>query len=248
MPFFTRPDAELYYEEQGSGFPVLLLAPGGMRSCIEYWQTGTNGSVSPYCNWPDALAPSFRVIAMDQRNAGQSRGELAADHGWHTYAADQLALMDHLGCDRFHVIGASIGASFALKLMETATERVTAAVLQNHIGHDKANPTLHPDRHAEWADELAKTRSDISTEARAALGRNMWQGDFVFSVSPEAIVRMAIPTINMPGDDDAHPFDAGNEVDGLMPDSFCLPEWKCPFHAFMQGTMVATSLKKHTPS
>lgn len=245
MPIFVRPDADLYYEEYGSGFPVLLLAPGGMRSSTVCWRAGSNGSANPYCNWPDALASKFRVIAMDQRNAGQSRGDLTADHGWHTFAADQLALMDHLGCDRFHVIGASIGASFALKLIETAAERVTAAVLQNHIGYSEDYPTLFQDRYAEWADELTKTRPDVSTEALAVFGKNMWQGDFVFSVSPEAIARMDMRVINMPGDDAAHPFDAGNEVDGLMPNSFCLPEWKCPANELMQRVMVIETLKEH---
>ena len=32
MPVFSRPDAEIYYEVHGSGFPLLLFAPGGLRS------------------------------------------------------------------------------------------------------------------------------------------------------------------------------------------------------------------------
>lgn len=38
MPVFTRPDAEIYYEVHGSGFPLLLFAPGGLRSQLEYWR------------------------------------------------------------------------------------------------------------------------------------------------------------------------------------------------------------------
>jgi len=29
MPVFTRPDVEIQYEVHGSGFPLLLFAPGG---------------------------------------------------------------------------------------------------------------------------------------------------------------------------------------------------------------------------
>ncbi len=34
MPSFDRGDVHLYYEETGEGFPLLLFAPGGMRSSI----------------------------------------------------------------------------------------------------------------------------------------------------------------------------------------------------------------------
>ena len=80
------------------------------------------------------LAGRFTVIGMDQRNAGNSRGAVTETHGWHTYAGDHLALMDHLGHRRFHVMGGCIGGTFCLTLCEMAPERVTAAVLQNPIG------------------------------------------------------------------------------------------------------------------
>jgi hypothetical protein len=37
MPVLKRNDAEIYFEEFGSGYPVLLFAPGGLRSRIEMW-------------------------------------------------------------------------------------------------------------------------------------------------------------------------------------------------------------------
>jgi pimeloyl-ACP methyl ester carboxylesterase len=58
MPVFKRDDVELYYEEHGTGFPVLLIAPGGMRSAVSFWER------TPW-NPIDQLAPHYRVIAMD---------------------------------------------------------------------------------------------------------------------------------------------------------------------------------------
>src|SRR5262249_25360438 len=107
MPTFERDRVSLYYEEYGSGFPILLFAPGGMRSSIEFW------SKSPFDPTRE-LAGDFRVIAMDQRNAGQSRAPLSASDGWHSYAADHLALLDHLKIDRCHVLGGCIGGSYHL--------------------------------------------------------------------------------------------------------------------------------------
>ncbi len=38
MPVLTRPDAGIHYESHGSGFPLLLFAPGGLRSRLEFWR------------------------------------------------------------------------------------------------------------------------------------------------------------------------------------------------------------------
>ena len=130
MPVFTRPDAEIYHEVYGSGHPLLLFAPGGLRSQLAYWRhsPANPGAPAAWMNPMGALAGRFTVIGMDQRNAGQSRGAVTATDGWHTYAGDHLALMDHLGYRRFHAMGGCIGASFCLKLCEMAPERITAAV------------------------------------------------------------------------------------------------------------------------
>ena len=93
MPIFERGDTKLYYEEHGSGFPLLLIAPGGMRSSVSFWDKVAWNPITQ-------LSPNYRVIAMDQRNAGQSTAPISGSDSWHTYTEDQLALMDHLGVDQ----------------------------------------------------------------------------------------------------------------------------------------------------
>ena len=96
MPMFKRADADIHYEVHGSGFPVLLYAPGGLKSQMGMW----GGKSEAYPNgypWMDprkALSDKFTVIAMDQRNAGRSVADVKADHGWHTFAGDHFALID----------------------------------------------------------------------------------------------------------------------------------------------------------
>src|SRR5687768_6171871 len=102
MPSFERDGVTIHYEEQGTGFPLLLLAPGGMRSVIERWES------APFDPRKE-LSSDFRVIAMDQRNAGRSRAPVSASDGWQTYAQDQLALLDQLGIERCHLLGGCIG-------------------------------------------------------------------------------------------------------------------------------------------
>src|SRR4051794_7780251 len=135
MAVLKRPDGEIHYQTFGNGFPVLLFAPGGLRSRMEMWPSPPGGPARPWVDWTTALPEAgFTAVAMDQRNAGASRTAIEADHGWHTYAADHIALMDHLGFDKFHVLGGCIGGSFCLKAVETAPKRVLSAGLQNPIG------------------------------------------------------------------------------------------------------------------
>src|SRR3989442_9694946 len=107
-----------------------------MNSAIELWSGAT---INPL----DVYSGDFRLIAMDQRNAGRSTGPLEVGDPWGAYALDQLALLDHLGVQSFHVLGACIGSSFALKLIEQAPERVVAAVLQQPVGVTGDNEQLY---------------------------------------------------------------------------------------------------------
>ncbi len=97
MSVLKLEDGEIYFEEYGEGYPVLLFAPGGMRSRSEMWHSPADGPPRVWNDWMEVLAENYRVVAMDQRNVGRSRGAIEADHGWHTYAADQIALMDRCG-------------------------------------------------------------------------------------------------------------------------------------------------------
>jgi pimeloyl-ACP methyl ester carboxylesterase len=117
MPIFTRHAVSIYYEEHGSGYPLLVIAPGGMNSTVAMWG---HAAINPL----EVYAGEFRLIAMDQRNAGASIGPLDARDPWGSLVDDQLALLDHLGVERFLVMGCCIGGSYILKLIEQAPDRV----------------------------------------------------------------------------------------------------------------------------
>ncbi|MBT5667835.1 MAG: alpha/beta fold hydrolase [Rhodospirillaceae bacterium] len=246
MPILKRDDAEIYYETYGSGHTILLFAPGGMRSRMELWRAPDGGPPRPWHDWIEVLSRDYRVVAMDQRNAGQSRGDVAADHGWHTYAGDHLALMDHLGAEKFHTLGGCIGGSFCLKLCEMAPERVTAAVLQNPIGLHPVETTYFPDSFAEWAEEQRAIRSDLDDKALESFCQNMFDGDFVFCVDRDFARRCPTPTLVLPGDDVPHPAVTGQELIELLPGTEYLNDWKGPAHIDEQRDVVLAFLAKHT--
>ena len=219
MPQFTRGEVSIYYEEHGGGYPLLLFAPGGMRSTASFWARMPFNPITEF-------AGDFRVIAMDQRNAGQSSAPITAADNWQSYTADHLALLDHLGIDRCHVMGGCIGSSYCLGIVQAAPERISAAVLQNPIGltDDGANRKEFYGMFDEWASELAKTRPDAAGGA-AGFRENMFGGDFVFSVSREFVRGCRTPLLVLPGNDNFHPTATAREIVDLAPNAEFLSPW-----------------------
>lgn len=248
MPILQRPDGEIAYQVHGAGFPVLLFAPGGLRSRMAMWPSPKDGPARPWVDWPRALpAAGFTAIEMDQRNAGDSHTAIEADHGWHTYAADHLALLDHLGFRQFHVLGGCIGGSFCLKAIEAAPDRVCAAVLQNPIGLHPEHPGYFPESHVEWGREQRAARPALTEAAIAGFGRMMWEHDFVFSVDRDFARRCPVPTMLLPGTDIPHPAVTSTELAALLPGVEVLAEWRGPDHLARQEAGVVDFLRRHTP-
>jgi pimeloyl-ACP methyl ester carboxylesterase len=242
MSTFQRGDVSLYYEEHGSGFPLLLLSPGGLNSTIGFW------SRMPF-NPLELFQSEYRLIAMDQRNAGRSTGPLPVDDPWGGYADDQLALMDHLDINRFLVLGCCIGCSFILKLIERAPARVVAGVMEQPIGSDETNPgTFGPRMYSAWGEELAKTRPDIKMDNVTAFGEHMFSGDFVLSVPRAFLSSVQTPLLVMPGNDMAHPTGVGLEVARLLPNSELLDDWKAPETLPQTIDTVRKFLRDKTPT
>jgi pimeloyl-ACP methyl ester carboxylesterase len=242
MSVFERQGISIYYEEHGEGFPLLLLSPGGLNSTIGFW------SRLPF-NPVEIFPGEFRVIAMDQRNAGRSSGPLPVDDPWGGYADDQLALMDHLGIDRFLAMGCCIGCSFILKLIARAPERVVAGVMEQPIGTDHTNPGFFgPRMYTEWGQELSARRADVTMGQVNAFGERMFAGEFIYSVDKAFLPSVQTPLLVMPGNDPAHPTGVGREVAALLPNSELLENWKAPPEV-VPATIerVRQFLTAHTP-
>ena len=243
MSIFNRGDVSLYYEESGpsDGYPVLLIAPGGMRSRVSFWHG------SPFDPTVE-LAAGFRVIAMDQRNAGNSRAPIGEADSWSVYRDDQLALLDHLGIARCHIMGGCIGCSYCLALLEAAPERPTAAVLQNPIGISNGNRPAFRDMFDDWANELQRQRPEIDAAQLRAFGKRMFGGEFVFSVSREVVRQCRAPLLVLAGDDNFHPTATAAEIARLAPRAELLLTWKTPDVVPETVKRVRSFLQAHTPS
>ena len=239
MPVFEQGEVSLYYEEQGNGFPLLLIAPGGMRSTIDFWQR------TPW-NPIEQLAGSYRVIAMDQRNAGRSRAPVRATDSWHVYTADQLALLDHLGVDRFHVAGMCIGGSYAFGLIQSAPQRVASAVLFQTIGLD-ANRQAFFDMFDSWADDLKPKHPELAEADWQAFRGAMYGGDFLFTVDRSFVASCETPVLVLCGKDLYHPESVSREIAALARNGEFIEFWKEPEHQSGARRAVEDFLARHTP-
>ena len=112
-----------YYEEQGSGEPVVLI--GGLSSTFETW-----GRLA------DLLSERYRVIRPDNRGSG--RTEVASDdrdRSMQAFAGDVLQLLDGLGLDRVHLVGASMGGMIVQQFAVTWPERLLSLTIAcSHCG------------------------------------------------------------------------------------------------------------------
>jgi pimeloyl-ACP methyl ester carboxylesterase len=239
MPIFTRGDVHLYYEEQGKGFPLLMIAPGGMRSTVSFWDR------APWNPIPQ-LAAHYRVIAMDQRNAGQSKGPIRATDSWHTYTEDQLALLDHLGVTRFHVAGMCIGGSYIMGLIQAAPQRVVSAVLFQPIGIDN-NRQAFFDMFDGWAKEQRAAHPEANDTTWETFKQNMYGGDFLFSVPRDFVKRCPTPLLVLLGTDMYHPQVTSREVASLAPNATLIEQWREPEHQAAAQAAVERFLATHTP-
>ena len=249
MAIFKRPDAELYYEVHGSGFPLLLFAAGGLKSQAAYWKHSPSDpkAAPPWMNPMADLSGHFTVVGMDQRNAGNSRGAVTSTHGWHTFAGDHLALMDHLGFRKFHVMGGCIGGSYCLSLCELAPERIGAAVLQNPIGFHENRDTWD-DIVGGFAKTMLERDPSVTAETIKQFGHNMFGNDFVFSVSRDFVRRCPTPLLLQPGTDKPHPAVISAEIERLAPNIQVQRNWRAPDHRDESIRTVGDFLTRNTPT
>ncbi|KAG7348070.1 alpha/beta family hydrolase [Nitzschia inconspicua] len=253
MPFLSRPcGARIYYETKGhrvTGIPVLLLAPGGMRSSITKWE------MSPYNPWKelntadnnagdsidhrnDSRGAHFYLIGMDQRFANRSTATLQNGDGWHTFLQDQLAILDELNIQKCHLLGSCIGPSYAFRLMKCSPERFGRCVMLQPIGLTKHTTEqgeswegLNKDASwrwvGDWADEMVRTRKCQDPNLLRALHDEMFlQHDFVFSVTRQDVAKLSHPMLVFMGNDIFHPSETSREIARIAPNAELVQLWR----------------------
>lgn len=244
MPALQHDGASIYYEVHGKGFPILTFAPAGLASTIAVWSEPM-APVKPLLDFTDR----FSVIVMDQRNApgGRSRAPITAQDGWHTYLADHIAILDHLGIAQCHLFGQCIGGSFIASLMKAHPQRIASAVLAQPIGRVGPMKPGRSPRFDAWAKEL-KDHPEATETVLDALYHNLYDPGFLYSVDREFVKRCQTPCLVLAGNDDAHPFAIADETAKLLPNSEFIAEWKSGAALEAAKPRIRDFLVKHTPA
>lgn len=248
MSVYERGPVRIAYEESGSGFPLLLIAGGGLNSTMSRLITSPFNPIAEFSD-------EYRCIYADLRNAndGESSGPLEIDRPWDSHADDHLGLMDHLGIDKFMVLGFCIAGPFIWNLMERAPDRVVAAVPAQPVGFDPDMPDVMYDLSLRgWAQTLVERRSEITMEMADQFLTRMFRtdADFVFTVTRDFVRTCQTPVLILPDDSAAHFYGAAMEAAMLAPKAeLSMFPWKVPTELIpLAVRQVRSFLRAHRPA
>src|SRR6266540_359993 len=228
MSFYEKGPVRIRYEEAGSGFPLLLVAGGGLNSTIAGLIRG-----GPF-NAIEEFKGEYRCIFLDMRNAsgGQSSGPLEIERPWDAYTDDHIGLMDHLRIDKFMVMGFCIGGPLVWNLLKRAPDRIVAAVLAQPSGFRPELPNLsYENNMTGWGPELVKRRPDVTMQMVDRFLTKMYRDkpDFVWTVTRDFVRTCRTPVLILPDDIPGHPFAVAMEAAMLAPKAeVSMFPWKEP--------------------
>ncbi len=115
MAFLHNQGARIYWDEQGSGDPILLIMGLGYPSYLWHRTRPT-------------LKERYRTIALDNRGSGQSDAP-PGPYSIALMASDAAAALDAAGVERAHVFGLSMGGMIAQEFALQYPARVRSLIL-----------------------------------------------------------------------------------------------------------------------
>ncbi len=246
--FYEKGPVRIRFEEAGAGYPLLLIAGGGLNSTIAGLATAPFNPIEEFMG-------EYRCIASDLRNAtgGQSVGPLEADRPWDAYTDDHLGVMDHLGIDKFMVLGFCIGGPFIWNLLRRAPDRVVAAVLAQPSGsRPEMRDLFYEGNMKTWGPALVARRSELTMEMVDKFLTRMYRTnpDFVFTVTRDFVRNCQTPVLILPDDIPAHPYAVAMEAAMLAPNAeVSMFPWKEPTERIpLSVRQIRSFLRAHKPA
>lgn len=113
------------------GLTIAVTEWGPAQAPAVLMMHGIRGYAETFAGVAQALLPQRRTIALDQRGRGRSDWDPQRRYHTDTYVADQLAVADALGLERFDLLGHSMGGINAIVLASRHPQRVRRLVIED---------------------------------------------------------------------------------------------------------------------
>lgn len=220
MPILERENVRLYYEDSGSGIPILLTH--GFGASTGMWR----GQV-------EAFQDRYRLIPWDMRGHGRTD----CPEGLNYYSqsltdGDMLALLNHLEIEQAVIAGHSLGGFMSLSFNVAHPERVRALVLQGcGPGYRRDEPR------AAWNERAERRARTLEEGGLAALGGGAEVGESVQGSAKglaqaargilsqvdarvmDSLKGISVPTLVICGDDDTPYVNGARYMGDRIPDA-----------------------------
>lgn len=242
MPSIAQNGGTIYYETFGEGFPILTFAPAGLQSVIDVWHQ-PSVPVNPITEF----VGEFKVIVMDQRNAGgQSRVPITSQDNWDSYTADHIAVLDHLEIEQCHLYGQCIGGPFILNMIKAQPHRIVSSVLAQPIGRVELALPPRTERFNMWARALSD-HPEATEQVLDSFYQNLYAPGFAYCVNRAFVSSCQIPCLVLAGNDEAHPYAIAEEIAQLLHHGEFIAEWKEGSALELAKIRMKKFLVDHTP-
>jgi 3-oxoadipate enol-lactonase len=137
MPEVRLNDVHLYYEEEGSGAPLIFLH-------------GLGGNMRMFRSEMDYFKRFFRVIALDSR--GHGRSDKPNEYRLNNHVGDVISLMDYLGLEKASVLGISMGSYIAQGVAIQIPEQIEKLIVVSSKSNGETSSMMR--LLTEYADEM----------------------------------------------------------------------------------------------
>lgn len=161
MAWFEHGTSRIYYEEEGSGDPLLLLP-------------GITLSIEDLASIRQALVPRYRVIAADPPGSGRS-GPQPREYSASYYEQDShsfIELLEELGATPARIVGFSDGGEYGLLMAALRPSAVRSLVTWGAAGHITDSPPGIVDLFGNVVDEPAPAMKAFSDYLKTTYGED----------------------------------------------------------------------------
>lgn len=177
--YINLDDSKIYYEEYGSGEPLILLE-------------GNDGIISDFYNQIPFLSKHFRVIAVDSRGQGKSLDYSKSNYGYEKFSDDLFQIVKELKLQKVNIVGWSDGGITGLIFNSKNPNLVNKLVT---IG---AN--TNPEGVKDELIRSIKDRYDISTDEKEKRRLNLMIN--YPNITMEDLKKIKNPVLVVAGDND----------------------------------------------